>query len=80
VTSALEEVRVRDVMSWGPITIGPDAPIAQAAAVMVTAGIGCLPVVENTQLLGIVTERDALRALAATLPSVRGADPDNYFW
>ena len=79
-TATLEDVRVRDVMSWGPMTIGPDAPIAQAAAVMLTAGIGCLPVVQGAQLLGIVTERDALKALAATLPSERGADPDNYFW
>ena len=79
-TTALENVRVRDVMSWGPTTIGPDAPIAQAAAVMVTAGIGCLPVVENGQLVGIVTERDVLKTLAAALPCVKGDDPDTYFW
>jgi acetoin utilization protein AcuB len=79
-SGALEDIRVRGVMSWSPMTIEPDAPIAQAAAVMLTAGIGCLPVVENTKLLGIVTEHDALKALAATLPAARGADPDSYFW
>jgi CBS domain-containing protein len=79
-TATLDSLRVRDVMSWGPVTIGPEAPVAQAAAVMITAGIGCLPVVEDGQLLGIVTERDVLKALATILPSVRGADPDNYFW
>jgi len=62
------------------MTIGPDAPVAQAAAMMVTAEVGCLPVVQAAQLIGIVTERDALKALATTLLSVRGADPDNYFW
>jgi acetoin utilization protein AcuB len=78
--TTLEEIRVRDVMTWGSLTISPDAPVAQAAAVMLTAGVGCLPVVEEAQLVGIVTERDALKALAATLPSVRGIDPDGYFW
>jgi CBS domain-containing protein len=30
------------------------------------------------RLVGILTERDVLRALAATLPSVKGHDPDDY--
>jgi CBS domain-containing protein len=41
---------------------------------------GCLPVIEAGRLVGIVTERDVLKALAATLPAVRGMDPDNYLW
>jgi CBS domain-containing protein len=47
---------------------------------MFEARIGCLPVVEGQRLIGIVTERDVLKALAATLPSVRGIDPDNFLW
>ena len=78
--TTFEDLRVRDVMTWGPMTIRPEAAVAQAAAVMLTAGVGCLAVVDDGQLCGIVTERDALKALAATLPSVRGADPDDYFW
>ena len=78
--TTLENVRVRDVMTWGAVTIAPSAPVAQAAAVMATAGLGCLPVVEDGQMVGIVTERDALKTLAAMLPAVRGADPDTYFW
>jgi acetoin utilization protein AcuB len=78
--ASIEHVRVRDVMTWGAVTIGRDAPIAQAAAVMADARVGSLPVVDGEQLVGIVTERDVLRALAATLPSVKGADPDSYLW
>jgi CBS domain-containing protein len=36
--------------------------------------------VEGGKLIGLVTERDVLKALAATLPAVRGLDPDTYFW
>jgi acetoin utilization protein AcuB len=78
--TTFENIRVRDVMTWGPLTITPDVPVAQAAAIMLTAEVGCLAVVEGARLVGIVTERDALKALAATLPSIRGADPDTYFW
>ena len=78
--TTLENLRVRDVMTWGAVTIGPEAPIAQAAAVMTSARVGCLPVVDGGRLVGIVTKQDALKALAATLPSVRGGDPDTYFW
>jgi len=34
--------------------------------------VGSLPVVEGTRLVGIVTEHDVLKALAATLPRFPG--------
>ena len=77
---ALEKLRVRDVMTWDAMSIGPEAPVAQAAALMVGARIGGLPVLQNGTLVGIITKTDALKALAATLPSVRGLDPDTYLW
>jgi CBS domain-containing protein len=52
--------------------------VAQAAAVMSDARVGALPVVEAGRLIGILTQHDVLRALATTLPAVRGADPDDY--
>jgi hypothetical protein len=42
--------------------------------------IGCLPVVTPGQLIRIITDRDVLKGLAATLPAIRGADPASYFW
>jgi CBS domain-containing protein len=78
--STLANLRVRDAMTWDVVTIEPQAPLARAAAVMYEGRIGCLPVVERKRLVGMVTERDVLKALAATLPAVRGIDPDNYLW
>jgi acetoin utilization protein AcuB len=77
---ALDRLRVRDVMRWGAVTIPPDAPVAQAAAMMFEARVSSLPVIETGRLVGIVTERDLLRALAATLPPIKGIDPDTYLW
>jgi acetoin utilization protein AcuB len=74
----LDDIRVSHVMTWGALTTGPDAMLAQAAAVMADTRVGSLPVVEGQRLVGILTERDVLRALGTTLPSVRGTDPDAY--
>jgi acetoin utilization protein AcuB len=74
----LDDVQVREVMTWAALTIGPERPVAQAAAVMSEARVGALPVVEAGRLIGILTEHDVLRALATTLPPVRGTDPDDY--
>jgi acetoin utilization protein AcuB len=79
-TCALGDLCVRDAMTWDAVTVDPDAPIAQAAALMFEARIGSLAVMERGRLVGIVTERDVLKALAATLPAVRGLDPDTFLW
>src|SRR4030095_6386482 len=55
---------VRDVMTKQPVTIGPEASLASAIAVMRERGIRHLPVVDDAgRLLGIITDRD-LRAAA----------------
>ena len=36
-------------------------PVAEAARVMIERKIGCLPVVEDGELVGIVTETDFVR-------------------
>jgi CBS domain-containing protein len=77
---SLENLRVRDVMTWDAVTIASGAPLAQAAALMFERRIRSLPVVDSGRLVGIVTERDVLKALAATLPAVRGVDPDTFLW
>jgi CBS domain-containing protein len=61
-------MRVKDVMTWDAVTTEPGALLAQAAALMFEGRFGSLPVMEKGKLVGIVTERDVLKALAQTLP------------
>jgi acetoin utilization protein AcuB len=77
---SLDDMRVRDAMTWAVVTTSPGAPLAQAAAIMAEGRFGSLPVVEGGKLIGLVTERDVLKALASTLPAVRGLDPDQRLW
>jgi len=51
------------VMSKPLITVGPDATIVQAIAIMKDRNIRRLPVVRGTNLVGIVTEKDLIRRL-----------------
>lgn len=76
----LQELRVRDAMTWGVVTTRPDASVAEAGAVMFERRIGSLPVRENGKLVGIVTERDIFKALMMAIKPVRGVDPDTFFW
>ena len=46
-------------------TTTPDTPLATAARVMIERKIGCLPVVENETLVGILTEGDFVRLVAS---------------
>lgn len=55
---------VADVMSRDVVTIEPDATMRHAAGVMRGRGVGCLPVVDDGRLAGIVTTSDLLTALA----------------
>lgn len=61
----LSDQRVRDLMvkAQDVITITPERTVERAAALMTEHKIGCLPVVENGDLVvGIVTENDLLRS------------------
>ncbi|HSI98699.1 MAG TPA: CBS domain-containing protein [Gaiellaceae bacterium] len=53
---------VGDAMSAPAITIRPDRPIHEAAKLMAAEGVNRLPVVDETQLVGIVTRADVVRA------------------
>lgn len=53
--------KVKDIMIQNPITIPPGATIMEAMHIMRTKQIGCLPVVTDEELVGIITEMDFLR-------------------
>ncbi len=52
---------VKDIMIAKPITVSPEASIMEALNLMRTNRIGCLPVVKNKELIGVITEMDFLR-------------------
>ncbi len=59
----LENLRVRDVMTWVVVTTGPEAPLLSAALIMFESRVGSLPVLEGGRLVGLLTEQDVLKAL-----------------
>jgi CBS domain-containing membrane protein len=60
----LRQVAVKDAMSSEIQTTTPDTLVADAARLMIERRIGCLPVIENDRLVGIVTETDFVRLVA----------------
>jgi CBS domain-containing membrane protein len=55
---------VRDVMTPDPLTTTPDTPVTEAAGVMLRRKIGCLPVLQDGRLVGILTEADFVAHVA----------------
>jgi CBS domain-containing membrane protein len=66
----LETVAARDVMVIALTTISPDAEIVEAVDLLATGRLGCLPVVENSHLVGILTETDCLYYLSDLLKTI----------
>jgi CBS domain-containing protein len=71
------ELTVRDLMTHRPRSIGPDTPLRAAVVDMVRAGVGGLPVVDDTNLVvGMLSERELLRHLLSHyLPRAGGPLP-----
>jgi len=55
---------VKEVMSSNVITTTPDTPLVEAARVLMDRKIGCLPVLEDDRLVGILTESDFVAMVA----------------
>ena len=56
---------IADVMTKDVVTLSSDSTVSDAAQVMVRGGFGSVIVVHGRMLLGILTERDVLRAAAS---------------
>jgi acetoin utilization protein AcuB len=59
----LERLKIEAIMTKKVITVGQDTNLLEAAKLLLTHKIGCLPVVDQDELVGIITEGDMLRAL-----------------
>ena len=64
---ALGVRQVAEVMSAGVVTVSPDEPVEAAARLLAEHGVGCLPVLLDDRLVGILTKADLLRVLLRVL-------------
>jgi acetoin utilization protein AcuB len=73
----LSQLKVKDVMikARDVVTVSADLTIEEAAHIMVEKKVGCLPVLEDDVVVGIITETDLLAQLTSMMdlrcPGVR---------
>lgn len=58
----LDEVTAENCMTLNPVTVTPDTPAVRAAEMLAVYKFGALPVVEEQNLIGIITVTDFLKA------------------
>jgi len=64
ISNADKLTTVREIMIPDPLTVTPSTSSLEAMELMRTNRVGCLPVVEGDQLVGIITSYDFLEAAA----------------
>lgn len=67
VTYLLSKVTVEGIMATEVITVTEDTPIEEAALIMADSKIGGLPVVRDSELVGIITETDLFKVFLELL-------------
>lgn len=70
----MKPVRIRDVMVENVVTVGPDYTVKHAASIMNRFGLGCVVVLQDEEVVGIITERDLLKRIVAV-----ARDPEKTF-
>ncbi len=63
-------MKLGSLVGGSATVIGREATVAEAAEALINDGVGSLAVVEGRLLVGIITERDVVRAVS------EGADPE----
>jgi acetoin utilization protein AcuB len=73
----LEEAQVRQIMTQKLLIVGPHTSLADAARLLADHQVGALPVVADQEIVGILSESDALRALVSVLALLQGSRRSN---
>lgn len=60
-SALLKSVKIKEVMKKRVITVAPNTPIKEVAHLMADKKIGCVPVVSDGVVVGLVTTTDILR-------------------
>ena len=66
---ALRALRVREVMTWGVVSVRADTDLRSAARLLREGKIGALPVTEDGRVVGMLSEIDVLTAFEKILSS-----------
>jgi CBS domain-containing protein len=64
----MKKVLVSDIMTREPITVDKDTSLLECAKKMVGKHVKSLPIVENSRLVGFISQRDILWALTKKSP------------
>ena len=74
-----EDVIVKDIMVTDVATVDEHASLRQAALFLEKHRIGCLPVVTDGMLKGIITETDFVAVAINLLEQLENSEPDDDF-
>ncbi|MHA2024559.1 MAG: CBS domain-containing protein [Candidatus Thorarchaeota archaeon] len=59
-----QSLTLEDIMTTPVVTIGPEADLGQTIALINQTGKRTIPVIEGTDIIGVVTTTDVIRVLA----------------
>jgi len=74
----LERLKIEAIMTKKVIAVAQETNLLEAARLLLTHKIGCLPVLDHDELVGIITEGDMLRALV-DMAEKAGVEPTTEF-
>lgn len=65
--SLLSKLQVKEIMTKPVYTVSSECSLEEAARIMLQEKIGCLPVMEKNELVGIITDTDIFQVFVAIL-------------
>jgi acetoin utilization protein AcuB len=71
VNYVLAKLKARNIMVKDVITISEDTPFEEAARIMADKKIGCLPVMQGDELVGIISDNDLFTIMVGLLGARR---------
>ena len=71
------DIRIEDVMVTEVATVDRNASLRQAALFLEKHRIGCLPVIDDGKLCGIITETDFVAVAINLLEQIEDSEPDD---
>ncbi len=65
--SLLSRLQLKEIMRHPVHSVTPDCPLEEAARMMIEEDIGCLPVVDQDEIVGIITDTDIYQTFVGLL-------------